>query len=255
MRRMKMKKKFKNSVLLKAAGLCLGLFILGFFAGGAAGKLMKGVNFADLFKVDHLVAGITLTVIQTVVTIGGLLAAALILSKTSKRAELWDGEDEDEIDDIEEKLNYPVLLCSTVMILDIMLFSCAVYFLPKESVFWDVLSVAVFLIGMIFCSVINEKTIIVEKKLNPEKKGSSFDLKFVKKWMDSSDEAEKQIVWQAGYNAYKAGNTACMVIWIIVFPLQVLFKTGILPVVSVGIIWLIMNTAYVQSAAKLSRRR
>ena len=250
-----MKKNDKTHVLIKAAVFCIGFFIVGFFVGQAMGKLMKGVSFADLFKVDHTAAGITLTVIQAVITIGGLIVSAVVLMQTSKRAERWDGEDEDEIDAIEDKLNIPVIICMIVFILNIVLFSCASYFLLPGEKYWSFASVVVFLIGMIFTSVINEKAVILEKKLNPEKKGSTFDLKIKKKWMESCDEAEKQQVWQSGYAAFKAGNMACCILWVVTFVLEEVLKLGVLPIICLGTIWLTMNTAYALTAAKLQKRR
>ena len=48
----------------------------------------------------------------------------------------------------------------------------------------------------------------LEKKLNPEKKGDVIETNFSKKWEDSCDEAQKMIIYEAGYRAYRAGMKA-----------------------------------------------
>lgn len=249
-----MNKDKKSSLLIKALALVLGLFAIGYVVGRVVGRLTKGVEFAELFTVDNnRTAGMIFAVIQAVVVIGGLLAAYISFFRTKKRAEKWDGEDEDEIETIENALNFPIIMCSTVTVLGTILFSCACYFLLTEPRFFDILPTVTFLIGMLGSIILNEQTVTLEKKLNPEKKGSTFDRNFHKKWMDSCDEAQKQIVWQAGFAAFQAGNMVCYFLWIFTFIMQMLLRFGLMPMFCVGIIWLTLNTSYMLTAARLER--
>ena len=249
-----MKKDNKMSVLIKALALVLSLFAIGYVVGRVVGRLTKGMELSELFKVENVrAAGMFFAVIQTVVVIGGLLAAFISFVRTKKRAEKWDGEDEDEIETIENALNFPMIMCSTVTILGTILFSCACYFLLTEPRFYDILPMAVFIIGMVGSIVLNEQVITLEKKLNPEKKGSTFDRNFQKKWMDSCDEAEKLMVWQAGFAAYRAGSMACYFLWIFTFIMQMLLRFGLMPMLCVGIIWLTLNMSYMFTATRLEK--
>ena len=48
------------------------------------------------------------------------------------------------------------------------------------------------------------ETLIACPDMNPEKKGSIFDMHFSKKWADSCDEAEMIMACKAGYKSFKA---------------------------------------------------
>ena len=246
-----MKKKGKMPVLLKAVLLCLALFALGFIVGNVASRLSEGISLKEHFPDDEKTAGITFLILQAVIVLGGMTAAGILFALTKKRADKWDGEDEDEIDAIESSLNIPVIMCSILSILDVILFSSACYFLNEQLPGWIVWPTIVFLVGIIGVSYINERAVMLEKKLNPEKKGSSLDLNFRKKWIASCDEAQKQIIWQSGYAAYVACNISCTVLWIVAFFVQMSLRCGIMPVLGVGIIWLINNLTYTLTCAKL----
>lgn len=246
-----MKKHKTAGLILKAVSLACAMFGGGFVAG----KLMRGVTDGSglraLFKVDAEKAGVTLVVIQTVLVIGGLLTAAVIYCKTKIAADKWDGEDEDVIDGIERALDIPIIIAAALLVLDMVLFSCAGYFLLEAGDAAMILSTVMFLTGMAGIMVINEKCVSLAKKLNPEKQGSTFDIKFRKKWMASCDEAQKQMVWQAGYAAYRAGNTVCFTMWIVTFLLQTVLRFGLMPMICVGVIWLTLNMTYSLTARRL----
>lgn len=249
-----MKKDRKGGMLIKVLAMVVGLFIIGYVVGRILGRLTRGMELAELFKTGNSRGvGTFLTAVQSAVVIGGLLTAWLSFVRTKKRAEKWDGEDEEEISAIEGALDLPMIVSSTVTVLGTILFSCVCYFLLTEPSFFDIIPVAVFLIGQAGTILLNEQAVTLEKKLNPEKNGSTLDVNFHKKWMDSCDEAEKLMIWQAGFAAYKAGNMVCSVMWIVIFILQTVLRFGIVPMICVGVFWLTLNTAYVSASVKLER--
>lgn len=85
-----------------------------------------------------------------------------------------------------------------------------------------------------------QKQVDLLKKYNPEKRGSVYDVKFSKKWFDSCDEAEKSVIWQAGFAAYQATQTACLILWVIMAVLSLVFHYGILPIAVVSVLWLVI---------------
>ncbi|MBQ8966133.1 DUF3169 family protein [Ruminococcus sp.] len=241
-------------LLLKAAGLVLLMFGLGYIFGRILGSNTKDIDFKKFLKVDHEAAGLLLMAAHLLFTLVPLICAAGQLYCLKKAAAKWDGEDEEFIDSIELQLNAPIKLVSTSMILNFILFSCASYFPIEQKSLLALIPTVVFLVGMVWQLVLNEKALTLEKQLNPEKRGSTFDINFQKKWLDSCDEAQKQTVWQAGYSAYKAGNIACMATWAAAFIGQTIFKYGLMPMICVGVIWLVMNTVYINTASMLESR-
>lgn len=123
-----------------------------------------------------------------------------------------------------------------------------------QSAMW-VIAVAMFVITMAIEILIPKLTVDIEKKLNPEKRGNALDFQFRKVWMSSCDEAERLIVYRAGYQAFLSTNVVCLILCIVTFIFTFLFKTDIMGFVYVCIILLVNNVSYMMRAAKLERRR
>lgn len=71
-------------------------------------------------------------------------------------------------------------------------------------------------LGLIFLSIflffiLQKKIVDFIKTYNPEKEGDVMDLNFNKKWIESSDERERQVQYQAGYKAYRLMSGLCLV--------------------------------------------
>ena len=188
-----------------------------------------------------------ITVVANVVT---FVIALVQYLKIKKMVAHWDGEEEETILEIEYKLNFPVLIANAMMICNMVLFSVGTALSTITGIgedtgnVLDMICVWTFVVGLVFEFIILKLVIDLEKKLNPEKRGSIFDVNFAKKWEDSCDEAQKLVSYKAGYEAYKAGSTTCMILWLLAFIGQMMFDTGVFPVICIGIIWLVMLFAY-----------
>jgi hypothetical protein len=101
--------------------------------------------------------------------------------------------------------------------------------------------------------IISKVTVDLEKKLNPEKQGSVFDMRFAKKWEASCDEAQKQIMCKSAYAAFQAANMTCLILWWIAVVIQIFANTGGFPVTCICAIWLVLNVTYSRTAMKLQR--
>lgn len=166
-----------------------------------------------------------------------------IYSKAKKMADNWDGEDEDVIDTVEKKLNVVTVAYNIVTVCDCLLFGAMLQIgeLHKgaEANFSMVGFTSVSFIAFTVLNFIVAKLVVdLVKKLNPERRSISvFDMKFQKQWEDSSDEAQKQILYRAGYSAYKATNMVCGVMWGVTLFTQLIYKTGVFPMACVCVIW------------------
>lgn len=112
-----------------------------------------------------------------------------------------------------------------------------------------------FVIATILEIVIQKLILDIEKKLNPEKQGNVLDFNFQKVWMNSCDEAEKLIVYKAGYKAFLNTNITCIILCMVAFVVTLLFKPDVLALVFVCIIWFANNLSYMLKAAKLEKRK
>lgn len=219
--------------------------VLGFFTGvaGAAG-VAETVRQA----LDRLLA---------VCAPWGIVASAVILlgagwylyAAAKRRFTAWDGEDEDTMDDVERQLSWALLLTGLMIVLDFFFFAVSIIyerFLPDLILF--LASVAVLV-------VLQQKIVDLERRINPEKRGSVYDMKFQKTWMDSCDEAERAQIGQACYTAYRMGNKVCVFLWVALLILNFVFDFGLLPIAAVLVVWGVMQTAYALECIRLSKRK
>lgn len=71
--------------------------------------------------------------------------------------------------------------------------------------------------------------------------------------MNSCDEAQRMTLYQAGYRAFLNTNITCVVLFVISFVCAVLFQTGLLAFVMIGVIWFVNNMTYMIQGAKLEK--
>lgn len=86
---------------------------------------------------------------------------------------------------------------------------------------------------------------------HPEKKGDPSSRKFQKQWIESCDEAEKEVIFRSSYKAYSQMNTWIPILLVIAMLGHLFFETGLLAIVMVAIIWLVLSLTYLQSCVRL----
>jgi hypothetical protein len=256
----KMEKQSERRIYITFAGVLVGSFLIGVLMGTGIAAL-KGT----LGGLEQLWSRIKqLAVYVMPVVFAGYNAVLFALSmhiyhKNRRLAELWDGEDEAVIERIEQQLNFPMLFASISMILNYMFFVILVELaefteLSKAaSGVVMALNIVIFVLGFAWYIVVAKLVVDLEKRLNPEKRGNVLDLKFTKRWEESCDEAEKQVIGQCAYKAFRVTNTTCMILWLIAFISEFTFHTGVFPVVCICAIWMVQNVSFIGTAMKLER--
>ena len=182
------------------------------------------------------------------------LIAGLILYRRARAiVRSWDGEDETVSDRAEKPLNLAIWISSMAMIAAFFLMTAAYSagMASKSDAFGMLGGIIAFAVVMVITMILQQRLVDLVKRLNPEKKASVYDTKFQKKWFDQCDEAEKAQIGECAYHAYNAANKTCMALWL-VFTLTALFlDTGILPVLTVCVIWAVSLTVYCRWANRL----
>ena len=180
---------------------------------------------------------------------------ALTLYRKAKRLYSAMTEEDDAVSArIDRCLNYAMLVNNVCTILSY--FFIAVPFVNIQQIrpFYLLICVAAFLSAMAEMLVVQQKVIDLLKTINPEKRGSVYDLKFQKKWYDSCDEMERAVIGQAAYASYKATNAVCLVLWLLLVFGNMLFDFGILPIAMVSTIWLVSTLSYCLKAMALEKK-
>ena len=177
----------------------------------------------------------------------------LFYSQGKKTYQKWDGENEELIDLAERKLGYALLLTSILLILCFFFFAASFHVNGVESLIPLIITLVSFLISIALIIVLQQKIVDQVKKINPEKKGSVYDMDFNKKWQNSCDEAQKLIIYKSAYAAYQTVSGVCIGLWVILFIANTFFDTGLLPIAVVAVIWLILVISYSLTAIKLEK--
>ena len=182
------------------------------------------------------------------------LIAGLILCQRAKSIiQNWDGEDETVPEQAEKPLNLAIWISSMTLIAALFLLTAAYSAgtASKSEVFGMLGGVAAYIVVLVITMILQQRLVDLVKQLYPEKKVSVYDTKFQKKWFAQCDEAEKAQIGECAYHAYNAASKTCMALWL-VFTLTALFlDTGILPVLTVCVIWAVSQSVYCWWANKL----
>ena len=225
-------------------GFLMLLLVSGVFGGlmGFGGSLAAnlGVGERAAAAMDGVLRALAVWGIPvcSVVLLGGgwwLYAAA------KRRWRGWDGEDEDVISRVEEQLSWALLLSGLTVLVD---FGCmsvgAVYTQGMEGL----ICVAELVVSCTVLVVLQQKIVDLERRINPEKRGSVYDVHFQK----------KRQMGQAAHKAFVAATYVCFGLWLALFFLDRVFDTGLLPMVLVLVILGVMQVTYTLECIRLSRK-
>lgn len=230
-----------------------GTLLLFALLGGIGGFFVSIVGFSGL--AGWMAAGLE-DVLGAVVPWGipvsslVLLGISLGLYRSAKgRYDRWDGEDEALAEGIETTLSYVLLFTALATVVDFFFLS-AVFLCDAVMV-----TTVLFLVSIVLIVLLQQKAVDLTRRMNPEKQGSVYDVKFQKKWMDSCDEAERAQIGQAAYQAFRVATGTCLVLWVVLTVLNFSFDIGLLPVLMVLIIYGVLQVTYCLTTIKLTRSR
>ena len=165
----------------------------------------------------------------------------------------WDGEDDATMDRADEKLNWALLLTASQCVLDMFFFAVAETYSGPAG---GLVSVLTFLVSVFLLVFAQQKAVDLTRKMNPEKRGSVYDVHFKKKWFQSCDEAEQKQIGQAAYKAFNVVNTACPIAWMVLLLLSFAFNLSILlPAFLVCLLWLLLTVTYCLECIRLGKRK
>lgn len=247
------RKALPKFILFTLAGAVLG-GVIGFFSAkygldAFSGKIKAVGEIFGLRVAPYLM--LATAVIMPIISVA-------IYSKAKKQLASWDGENEDIADSVDEKLSVILWLTSSALIFSYFLLA-ATYsgglstFQNKKNLIPVFIGITAFLAIMIETITIQQKCVDATKKMNPEKTASVYDMKFHKKWLDSCDEAEKILIGKCAFKAYSATNTVCSTLAVLLAVAAIIFGIGLLPSLTVCIIWLVNQSVYYKESMKYSK--
>lgn len=223
--------------------------VLGFCSGMAGASSLPEAVINGIHQLLRLIIPWGIPVSGVV-----LLGAAFAMYRRARGlVRGWDGEDETAVDRAEELLNWAMLWTSLATILGF--FFLAASTIREDDSLMPLVVVGEFIAAMAVTVLLQQRVVDLERTLNPEKKGSVYDMKFQKKWFESCDEAERAQIGQASYKAFKAANNTCIFTWLALILLSYVFDLGLMPVFAVMVIWGVLQVTYTLECIRLSRKK
>ncbi len=239
------------------AVIILASLLGGFFMGRLVGANKGTLNEIDWDRIRRLVAD-TLPIVYGLLTLAAFVVIFVMYGRLRHAIVSWDGENEDEIADIERRITNVSALPCVVVLVGLVLFPVCIYAVDRsysnsKGMPMTIVSEVVFVVSMILYCVIEKLVIDEEKKLNPEKKGNIFDINFRRDWEKSSDEAELIAIAKSSKVGFMAGIKVGFVMWMLMFVSMFAFDTGVMPIVAVGLVLIVMYVAYCREFVRLQK--
>ena len=167
----------------------------------------------------------------------------------------WNGEDEDVPEAAEHLLSWSILWVTAAQFFAFGAFSVVVSLIPLG--YADYLSLLAAIAGLLVVTFLvlftQQRVVDLTRRINPEKQGSVYDLKFRKKWLASCDEAERQRIGQAAYSSFLVTSRTSMVVWIAMVLVNLYLPIGPLPVLAALIPWVVGQISYLIACLKMER--
>lgn len=243
--------------------ICLISGVVGGFIGAVGIVIVillerSGMSFVDFW--NQLQKDFTMPAAILMIVLD-ILFFIIAFGYYSKGKQIWNSDmDEDEkYERADRKLSLSLIYSNILYYVNFAFFGFATYAgmslsdSDEISVLLSVLRLVIIVVFMatLFAGLGIQKACINQTKLmNPEKKGSVYDMKFDKVWYESCDEAERMQIGIAGYKTVKATNGILLALMVIFVCVGMFLEIGILPIVVIAIIALVVNITYSVSAMK-----
>lgn len=113
----------------------------------------------------------------------------------------------------------------------------------------------IFLVCYIYDGFWQIRYVKLVQKAHPEKKGEVSSRKFQQQWLDSCDEAEKEVIYRSAYKSYICTGKTIPMLLLITMLGHLFFGTGIMAIITVALIWLVVTVPYLSSCVKLKGKK
>lgn len=221
--------------------------VLGFLVGYAGHSDLPAAVNAALTALLRQVSPWAIPVCTLV-----LLGKAWLLYRSARRDfAAWDGEDEAVMDTLDRRLSWSILLSTALLLISFFFVAVATAGVFRPGELEPVYLIVSFLVSAALIVLLQQRVVDLTRRMNPEKQGSIYDLRFHKKWLDSCDEAERQEIGRAAYRAYTVTNTACPILWLVMLLLNLVFDFGLMPTLSVLLVWGCLQITYILTCIQM----
>lgn len=247
--------KEKKSSYFTATWKMLAAVIIGGIAGGVSVviyELMKkgidaGIRTINGTIQQYIFPALIIIAVVTVVAGEYSLYRLKNVYKEMKDA------DEDrfyELDYEEEKWGAwtsGVNLVSQVACIIILSFGYSLKYIESGKSRYFLFACIIFILCYFYDIYLSVRYVKAIQAAHPEKKGDPTSSKFTEQWVESCDEAEKEIIYKSAYKTYIVLNKVIPILLLLTLIANMFLNTGILAVLVVAVIYLVTGMTYIRS--------
>lgn len=167
--------------------------------------------------------------------------------------EMKEAEDDrfDELDYEEEKWGAwtsGVNVVSQVACIVILSFGYSLNYIKSGRSRYFLFACIIFILCYFYDLYLSVRYVKAIQAAHPEKKGDPTSSKFQEQWVESCDEAEKEIIYKSAYKTYVILNKTIPILLLLTLVANMFLNTGILAVLVVAVIYLITGITYIRSS-------
>lgn len=214
-------------------------------------SLVKNIKLSDVKNLIIKISPYMLIVV-------GLLLIIISLLTINKNKKLLAKNDMDLYDKIDESLSRGVIYTNLIVILDLIFFglsSFGLYQFKDINLILLCIELVVFSIYLVLGIKLQACIVDMIKQMNPEKKGNVYDKKFQKDWINSCDEMEKSMIYEAGYKSYSFTLTTTSLLFVSLILIGMFFDIGFIAQIVLGIVLLIEIISYCMYSIKIEHKK
>lgn len=260
---MKMKRKKKMNTYLKYTLILLASLLV----GALAGFLIAAMNLQELGNgaegLLELLRGAMLPIL-ILLTLLNVIFGEIILKKNASIGKLLGDAEDEEGDALEYELEQVGAIglvgnnILTVLSLIILSTGYSLEYMESLSAVgnkWLLASFVVFILGSSYAGIWQVRLIKETQKIYPERAADPTSGKFQEQWLKSCDEAEREIIYQSSYKAYLAMMKVIPILTFAALLTHLLWNTGVLAVVFLGIAWIFTTLTYSRNCVVLKGKK
>lgn len=242
------------------------VFILLAFFLGVIGGAFTTINSEKIDDYLQMIADtnnillIPLVVLFLLTTVVGYGYSFLKYRKAKKLVE--EGYSDDSYDKAEEDLSKASVVTNILCGFNYLFFGICLFSagmggndLSLKQAAFSFVIIIIFVIASACNVIMQNKGVNLDKKMNPEKRGNVFDKKFAKEWLASCDEAEKAVIYESAYSAYRFAIGILTGLWAVSLIGMMSFHTGVLPIIISSVMMIVLITTYSVTAYKLQFKK
>lgn len=170
-------------------------------------------------------------------SVSSCLISTILVLRARKKYKLWDGEEEEQAEQIEKSYELYQAVMSFLSVFGICLSGIVISDMYRNYSMANNHALLCCAAATLWILLAMDRMVKYRKKLNPEKKGNIFSWNYDKEWLASCDERERMQVFRAGYAVYVKSNILYLIIFICLILTSIIFDLGIAPFLVLLVIW------------------